>query len=125
VSFFVVYRKLFGEGACSSTRRGGSLLAHDTLLVFTQGVRNTGLDRPSPDAVLRGIEDISSQGRGPLRGASGQIDYPRTGSKAIPKDKAILVLRGQAFVEPERMLLCGQHDTAQPPPDNCSTPPGP
>jgi ABC-type branched-subunit amino acid transport system substrate-binding protein len=125
VGFFVVYRELFGEGACPSTRRGGSLLAHDTLLVFTQGVRNTKVSRPSPDAVLRGIEDISSQGSGPLRGASGQIDYPRTGSKSIPKDKAILMLRGQAFEEPKRMLLCGQHDTAQPPPDDCSAPLGP
>ncbi len=123
--FFVVYRELFGEGACPSTRRGGSLLAHDTLLVFIQGVRNTGVPRPTPDAVLRGIEDISSQGSGPLRGASGQIDYPRTGDQSIPKDKAILVLRGQAAAEPTRMLLCGQHDTAQPPPDNCSAPPGP
>ncbi len=125
VGFFVVYRELFGEGACSSAREGGSLLAHDTLLVFIQGVRNTGVDRPSPDAVLRGIERISSEGAGPLRGVSGQIDYPRTGVQAIPKDKAILVLRGQAAEEPKRMLLCGQHDTAQPPPDNCSAPPGP
>lgn len=125
VGFFVVYRKIFGEGACLSTRRGGSLLAYDTLLVFTQGVRNTGVDRPSPDAVLRGIENISSEGAGPLRGVSGQIDYPRTGNQAIPKNKAILVLRGRAAVEPERVLLCGQHDTAQPPPDDCSAPPGP
>lgn len=122
VGFFVVYQELFGEGACLSTRRGGSLLAYDTLLVFTQGVRNTGVDRPSPDAVLRGIENISSEGAGPLRGVSGQIDYPRTGNQAIPKDKATLVLRGRAAAEPERVLLCGQHDTAQPPPDNCSAP---
>jgi len=119
VGFFVVYRKLFGEGACPSTRDGSSILAYDTLLVFTQGVRNTRVPRPSPDAVLRGIEDISSQGSGPLYGASGLIDYPRTGSKAIPKDKAILVLRGQASETPKRMLLCGQLDTAQPPPDEC------
>lgn len=125
VGFFVVYRELFGEEACPNTRSGGSLLAHDTLLVFIQGVRNTGGPRPSPDAVLAGIEDISSEGAGPLRGVSGQIDYPRTGDQAIPTDKATLVLRGQASVEPERMLLCGQHDTAQPPPDDCSAPPGP
>ncbi len=125
VGFFVVYRELFGEEACSNTRSGGSLLAHDTLLVFIQGVRNTGVHRPSPDAVLAGIEDISSEGAGPLRGVSGQIDYPRTGNQAIPQDKATLVLRGQASVEPERMLLCGQHDTAQPPPDDCSAPLGP
>ena len=125
VSFFVVHREIFGEGACPSTRRGGSLLAHDTLLVFTQGVRNTGVPRPSPDAVLRGIEDISSQGNGPLLGASGEIDYPRTGDQAIPKDKAILVLRGQAAEEPERRLLCGRLDTAQPPPDECPTSPSP
>jgi len=115
IGFFVVYQELFDEGACASTRRGGSLLAHDTLLVFIQGVRNTGVDRPSPDAVLRGIEDISSQGRGPLLGASGQIDYPRTGSKAIPQDKAILVLRGQAAMEPQLMILCGELGTAKPP----------
>ena len=120
VGFLAAYREQFGEAACSSTRGGGSLLAHDTLLVFLQGVRNTAIERPSPDAVLRGIEDISSEGRGPLRGASGEIDYPRTGSKSIPKDKATLVLRGQASAEPERRLLCGQHDTAQPPPDNCT-----
>jgi ABC-type branched-subunit amino acid transport system substrate-binding protein len=125
VGFFVVYQELFGEGACSNTRSGGSLLAYDTLLVFIQGVRNTGVPRPSPDALLRGIERISSEGAGPLRGVSGQIDYPRTGDQAIPKDKATLILRGQASVEPERRLLCGQHDTAQPPPDNCSAPPGP
>jgi ABC-type branched-subunit amino acid transport system substrate-binding protein len=125
VGFFVDYQKLFGEGACLSTRRGGSLLAHDTFLVFIQGVRNAGVPRPTPDAVLRGIEDISSQGSGPLRGASGQIDYPRTGDQSIPKDKAILVLRGEAFKEPKRMLLCGQHDTAQPPPDNCPVVLGP
>jgi ABC-type branched-subunit amino acid transport system substrate-binding protein len=119
VGFFVVYRELFGEGACPSTRDGSSILAYDTLLVFTQGARNSGVPRPSPDAVLRGIEDISSQGSGPLYGASGLIDYPRTGSKAIPKDKAILVLRGQASETPKRMLLCGQLDTALPPPDEC------
>jgi ABC-type branched-subunit amino acid transport system substrate-binding protein len=119
VGFFVTYRKLFGEGACPSTQRGGSLLTYDTLLVFTRGVRNSGVPRPSPDLVLRGIEDISSQGKGPLHGASGLIDYPRTGSKAIPKDKAILVLRAQASEAPKRMLLCGQLDTAQPPPDEC------
>jgi ABC-type branched-subunit amino acid transport system substrate-binding protein len=124
VGFFVVYRDLFDEGACRSARDGGSLLAYDTLLVFIQGVRNTGVPQPSPDAVLRGIEDISSEGPGPLRGVSGQIDYPRTGDQAIPKDKAILVLRGQAAEEPKRMLLCGQHDTAQPPPDNCTPPLG-
>ncbi|MGH8626138.1 MAG: hypothetical protein ACREYC_13030 [Gammaproteobacteria bacterium] len=125
VGFFIVYRELFGEGACSSAGDGASLLSHDSLLALIQGVRNAGIPRPSPDAVLRGIEDISSQGSGPLRGASGQIDYPRTGDQAIPKDKAILVLRGQAAEEPKRMLLCGQHDTAQPPPDNCSEPLGP
>jgi hypothetical protein len=122
VGFFVNYQKLFNENeeACASTRGGGSILAYDTLQVFTQGVRNTLVLRPTPDAVLAGIEDISSDGRGDLSGASGQIDYPRTGDEqAIPKDKAILVLRGQASVQPERRLLCGQHKTAQPPPDEC------
>ena len=119
VGFFVVYRELFGDGACPSTRDGSSILAYDTLLVFIQGVRNTRVPRPSPDAVLRGIEDISTQGSGPLHGASGLIDYPRTGSKAIPKDKAILVLRGQPSETTKRMLLCGQLDTAKPPPDEC------
>jgi ABC-type branched-subunit amino acid transport system substrate-binding protein len=114
VGFLVVYKELFGE-LCSNTRRGDSILANDTLLVFIQGVRNSGVDRPSPDAVLRGIENISSEGAGRLSGASGQIDYPRTGDQAIPKDKAILVLRGSASDEDlKRMLLCGQHDTAQP-----------
>jgi Periplasmic binding protein len=118
VGFFVGYRKLFGDSACTSLRDGSSILAHDTLLVFTQGVRNTGADRPSPDAVLAGITNISSEGPGAVHGAGGQIDYPRTGAQAIPKDKAILVLRGRAQMAPERMLLCGQLDTAQPPPDD-------
>ena len=122
VGFFVNYQKLFNENeeACASTRGGGSILAYDTLQVFTQGVRNTLVLRPTPDAVLAGIDDISSDGFGDLSGASGQIDYPRTGGEqAIPKDKAILVLRGQASVQPERRLLCGQHETAQPPPNEC------
>jgi hypothetical protein len=126
-SFFTAYQDLFGEEACTSTRHGGSLLGHDALLVFTQGVRNAAdrpssdpADRPSPDAVLRGIEHISGQGA--LRGASGQLDYSRTTEQAIPKDKAVLVVRGQGgqvLVEPERRLLCGKHDIAQPPPDEC------
>jgi hypothetical protein len=95
-------------------------LANDTLLVFTQGVRNTGVERPSPEAVLAGIANISSEGSGALHGASGQIDYPRTGDQGVPKDKAILVLRGSARMATQRLLLCGQLDTAQPPPDdNC------
>ncbi len=123
ICFFVVYRELFGaEEACSSTQSGDAIMAHDTLLVLIQGVRNTGVPRPSPDAVLAGIEDISSEGPGPLRGVSGQIDYPRTGDQGVPQDKAILVLRGQSSAESKRMLLCGQHDTAQPPPDDCSAP---
>lgn len=122
VGFFVDYQELFGEEACANTQSGGSLLAHDTLLVFIRGVQNTEREMPSPDAVLGGIKDISSQGNGPLQGTSGEIDYPRTGDQAIPKDKAILVLRGQAFVKPQRVLLCGEHDTAEPPPaphDKC------
>jgi hypothetical protein len=132
-NFFTVYRDLFSEGACPSNQHSGSLLGYDALLVFTQGVRNAvdrpssaPAERPSPDAVLRGIEHISGQGA--LRGASGQLNYSPTSEQAIPQDKAILVLRsqgGQALVEPERKLLCGQHDTAQPPPDKCPSPPDP
>jgi hypothetical protein len=120
VGFFVGYRNLFGNGTCTSLRDGSSILAHDALLVLTQGVRNTGVERPSPDAVLAGITNISSEGPGALHGTSGKIDYSRTGEQAVPKDKAILVLRGSALMAPQRMLLCGQLDTAQPPPDgNC------
>jgi ABC-type branched-subunit amino acid transport system substrate-binding protein len=120
VGFFVGYRKIFGNDACTNLRDGTSILAHDTLLAFAQGVSNTGVDRPSPDAVLAGIANISSDGSGALQGASGEIDYPRTSNKAVPKNKAILVLRGSAVMTPKRMLLCGQLDTAQPPPDdNC------
>jgi hypothetical protein len=120
VGFFVSYQRLFGNGACSNLRDGSSILAQDALLVFTQGVRNTKLERPSRDAVLAGITDISSAGPGALQGANDLIDYPRTGDQAVPKDKAILVLRGSALMAPRRMLLCGQLDTAQPPPDhNC------
>lgn len=120
VGFFVDYRKLFGDGVC--TRDGSSLLAHDALLVFTQGVRNTELERPSRDAVLAGIANISSTGLGVLHAASGQIDYPRTGDQqAIPQNKVVLMLRGKAQMVPELLLLCGQLDTAQPPPGNsCS-----
>ncbi|HKR52641.1 MAG TPA: ABC transporter substrate-binding protein [Pseudonocardiaceae bacterium] len=130
-SFLTGYRDLFGEGVCPINRHNGSLLGHDALLVFTQGVRNAvdrpspdPAERPSPDAVLRGIEHISGEA-GSLRGASGKIDYSLTDERAIPKDKAILVLRGQASADPTRMLLCGQHDTAQPPPDKCPPQPGP
>jgi ABC-type branched-subunit amino acid transport system substrate-binding protein len=126
VGFFVGYQKLFGGGACSNLRDGSSILAHDALLVFTQGVRNTKLERPSSDAVLAGIANISSAGPGGLQGANGLIDYPRTGDQAVPKDRAILVLRGSAGMAPKRMLLCGQLDTAQPPPDdNCPKQAGP
>ncbi len=118
IGFFVGYRKLFSDSACSNLRDGSSILAHDALLVFTQGVRNTGLDQPSRDAVLAGISNISSAGPGALQGANGQIDYPRTGDQAVPKDKTILVLRGSALMAPKRMLLCGQLNTAQPPPDS-------
>jgi hypothetical protein len=83
VGFFAVYHKLFREDACLSTISGGSLLAYDTLLIFIQGVRNTGVPRPSPDSVLEGIEDISSATRGPLHGTSGQIDYSSTDHQAI------------------------------------------
>ncbi|MGH8375474.1 MAG: hypothetical protein ACRER6_09490, partial [Pseudomonas sp.] len=126
-AFFDSYRNLFGGAECASIRSSGSLLAYDTLLVFIQGVRNAGVLRPSRDAVLAGIAAINSgdDGAGPLRGVSGKIDYPSISDQdqAIPKDKAILVLRGQASGELTRMLLCGQLDTAQPPPDDCSAPP--
>ncbi len=102
-----------------------ALSAHDTLLVFIQGVQNAEVDRPSTDAVLRGIEEISSEGHGPLNGPSGQIDYPRTGSKAIPRNKATMILRAQAHMETERVLLCGRHETADPPPDTCPASLGP
>lgn len=36
-----------------------------------------------------------------------------------------LMLGGQAAEEPKRMFLCGQHDTAQPPPDKCPALPDP
>jgi ABC-type branched-subunit amino acid transport system substrate-binding protein len=117
VGFFVGYRKLFGDGACTSLRDGSSILAHDSLWAVTQGVRNTRVERPSPDAVLAGITNISGEGPGALHGASGTIDYPRTGDQAVPNDKTILILRGSALMAPQRMLLCGQLDTAQPPPD--------
>lgn len=118
VGFFASYLKLFGNDACKNLRDGSSIMAHDGLLVFTQGVKNTGLERPSRDAVLAGIANISSTGLGVLHGAGGQIDYPRTGNQAIPKDKAVLVLRGKAQMVPELLLLCGQLDTAQPPSGN-------
>jgi hypothetical protein len=126
VGFFTSYRKLFGDSECASLRDGSSSLAHDALLVFTQGVRNTGVDRPTPDAVLAGIANISSAGPGAVHGVSGLIDYPRTSAQAIPRDKAVLVLRGGALMAPYRVLLCGQLDTAQPPPDeNCPKQTGP
>lgn len=123
VGFFIRYQKLFGAGTCTSLRDGASILAYDALQVFTQGVMNTGVDRPTTDAVLAGITNISDEGTSePLqRTTSGQIDYPRTGDQAVPKDKAILVLRGSGgtpTIPPQRMLLCGQLGTAQPPPDD-------
>lgn len=118
ISFFAEYRRIYGEKVCPGSLRGGSLLTHDTLLAFVQGAQNTRFDRPSPDALLAGIEDISSEGLGLIHGASGQIDYPRTGEQAVPKNKAILVLRSQAGQPTKRMLLCGQLDKAQPLPDD-------
>lgn len=60
---------------------------------------------------------------GALKGESGLIDYEIGRNQAIPKDKAILVLRGERAEEPIRMLLCGQLETAVPPPDECPASP--
>jgi hypothetical protein len=124
VGFFRVYKEFFGEDACTSTRDGTAIVAYDTLRVFGQGVQNTLLDRPSGDAVLAGIANISSEGLGGLHGASGLIDYARRDNLSTPRDKAILILRGNAsLLTPKRILLCGQLDTAQPPPDDDKCPP--
>jgi hypothetical protein len=124
VGFFRTYKQLFGEDACTSTRDGTAIVAYDTLLVFSQGARNTQLDHPSGDAVLAGIASISSEGLGALHGASGLIDYPRRFNQATPKNKAILLLRGSAsLTTPQRILLCGQLDTAQPPQNDDKCPP--
>lgn len=117
VGFFRIYRELFDEDTCLSARDGISILAYDALAVFSRAVCNTGMDRPNPDAILRGIGLIS--GDEALNGASGLIDYEAGKDSAIPKNKAILVLRGEGDAAPKRILLCGELATAKPAPDEC------
>ncbi|MGH3566378.1 MAG: hypothetical protein ACRDRH_10150 [Pseudonocardia sp.] len=123
VGFFRQYDALFGEGsACDRTRDGHAIIAYDTVGVFRRAIQNVDADfLPAPAEVLGGIDDISTQASGPLSGASGTIDYPGSGERSVPADKAIMILRsiggGAAGSPPTRQLLCGVHDTAVPEPD--------
>ncbi|MGH3972081.1 MAG: hypothetical protein ACRDS9_01960 [Pseudonocardiaceae bacterium] len=106
VAFFSGYGRLFGD-ECIRTRDGNAMIAYDALLAVTQAARNAGDPHPSRDAIKAGLSDIS--GEDALVGASGVIDFPRSGAvQSVPRDKAILLLRASGDAEPERVLLCGQ-----------------
>lgn len=117
VAFFSGYGRLFGD-ECIPTRDGNAMIAYDALLAVSQAARNTRDADPSRDALRAGIRDIS--GEGALRGASGVIDFPRSGPvQSVPRDKAILLLRARGSAEPERVLLCGQIGDAVQGPSDC------
>ena len=91
------------------------------MAVLRRAVPNDETDRPTPAEVLRRIDAISAEVSGSLSGDSGTIDYPGSGARSVPKNKAIMILRatggGPAGSSPTRQLLCGRHDTAVPEPD--------
>jgi hypothetical protein len=118
VGFLAGYGRMFGD-ECIRNRDSYAMLGYDALLLFTQAARNARDLHPSRDAILRGLSDIS--GEGALRGASGIIDFPRTGvTQSVPQDKAILILQTTGGSEPKRLLLCGKIDNVPPTSiDNC------
>jgi hypothetical protein len=110
VGFLAGYARAFGN-ECIRNRDSYAILAYDALLLFTQAARNARDLHPSKDAILRGLRDVS--GEGALHGASGIIDFPRTGAaQSVPQDKAILILQATGNSEPKRLLLCGRVSTA-------------
>lgn len=121
--FFVGYVDHYGS-ACVRTRDGGAILAYDSFMVFDQAAQNAPKDSvgmPTTDGVLAGLNMISGDSRGALRGASGNIDFGK-GGHPVPVDKAVMILRATGSAAPRRVLLCGVIWTAQPPADTAKCP---
>ncbi len=121
IAFFRRYSDMFGT-ACNDTRDGHAMLGYDAAQTVVQAVRLAGVESPTGDAVLRGIEKISDPLQTSLSGTSGRIGYGQTGDHRVPVNKAILLLRADDSGPPQRLLLCGYHDTAAPPPDTDACP---
>jgi len=121
--FFVGYVDHYGS-ACVRTRDGSAILAYDSFMVFDQAVKNAPRDDfglPTTDGVLAGLNTISVDSRGAMRGASGNIDFGK-GGHPVPVDKAVMILRATGSAAPRRVLLCGVIWTAQPPADTAKCP---
>ena len=123
IAFYARYTNTFGSTACTDTRDGLAMLAHDALLTVATAVRRARADGPnipSSDRVLGEIGSISDLRQGAVNGASGRIDFGSSGRDRVPLNKAILVLRveGRDGV-PRRMLLCGKIDAIPPADSTC------
>lgn len=122
--FFEEYAKL-SEHTCATSRDGSAQMAFDTVGTIAQAVRivDEGDAPPTRQDVLRGLTRVS--GDLALYGAaSGRIDFGAGGGRAVPVDKAVLVLRATPRgAPPARALLCGAFESARPAPDGVGCPP--
>jgi ABC-type branched-subunit amino acid transport system substrate-binding protein len=115
VAFFAGYGAAFGD-ECEENRDGHAMLAYDALTVLATAVklaRSDSGELPSRDLTARAIADISDLRRGAVAGASGRIDYGAKGTRNVPNDKAIMILRATGVAPPLPRFLCGRLDTAR------------